>query len=601
MSHRRPTRLAPALVALALAALLGGCGGQDQEVDESRILATVGDRIVTTDYYADRLGRLDQNQLPRDDAGQPMDMTTLAGKRAFLDVIINKEIMVAKALQLGYLDDPQVQAALEGLNASNALSVLWQDELGEPKQYFRQADLDHYYSRLGERRVCGYLIADHQADIEQAHADLQAGKPWDEVVATYHAGPIPEGQKLEMTVLWGQYRDSFERPVFAVGEGEVAGPLQTDYGWWLVKVNEVHQDQRPPLAQIRQDATENIIKRNYNLAREDLIASVARERGLMIDEEALLYVYEGMPEGERVIDPETNQPTAQSELLPLDVPLEALDLELVRYRLTAGPHVQTVEDFKEEFDGQNAFERPKKAELLGGLRAKLKAAAEREIMVDEARKRGYFADPRVQERSFKKVEEMLVDKLHREHVTFDENVGEDELRAFYEEYGHQYHKPERRSGHMVRCRDLATARQAREAVVQDGETWRDVNRKFGNDPELTRIFGRIVQMRADETGPVRETLFGLELDEVSEPFAVPGGFAVVQLGTIHAPEEPSFAELEDIIRQRIVNRRQDAALRDSLSRWREELGVAVNEERLAAQPSWQEAVRQVREAESLTN
>ena len=38
-------------------------------------------------------------------------MTTLEGKRAFLDVIIDKELMVAKALQLGYDEDTQIDAA----------------------------------------------------------------------------------------------------------------------------------------------------------------------------------------------------------------------------------------------------------------------------------------------------------------------------------------------------------------------------------------------------------------------------------------------------------------------------------------------------------
>jgi hypothetical protein len=107
MTDRRCFRLVSFLVPVLAILAIAGCG--DRNAEDGVILATVGDRVVTADYYQQRLARLQDNQLPRDEDGQPHDMATLAGKRAFLEVIIDKELMVAKALQLGYHEDTSVK------------------------------------------------------------------------------------------------------------------------------------------------------------------------------------------------------------------------------------------------------------------------------------------------------------------------------------------------------------------------------------------------------------------------------------------------------------------------------------------------------------
>ncbi len=589
MSHGRLIRLAPALLALTALAILGGCGGNDGSDGSDVVLATIGDREVTAEYYVDRLQRLEKNQLPRDEDGNLVDTATLAGKRAFLDVIIDKELMVAKALELGYDKDTAVESALGSLMEYNAMGYFWQDAIGDPSKYVSNADLDHYYSRLGERRDCDFLITDFRAEAEQALADFEAGAPRSELVASYHSPDLREGQQPTISVSWGQYRDEFEEPLFAVAEGEVAGPIETEHGWWLLRVNDVVMEEKPDLESIKGKVLASISQRNQNLRRQELIREIREERDFVLDEEALAIVFEGLPENEQVIDPRTNQPVPREQLQPLDVPSESLGRVLLGYDLSSGRYEMTIGDFKAQFDRQNAFERPKRSELLGGVRTKLTNNAERAIMLDEARQRGYFEDPRVEEESMRRVEEVLVDKVHQEVVTFDEYVSPEQLQAFFEEYGHQYHKPERRSGHMVRCVDQETAAQARQAIVDEGLTWKAVNRRFGNSPELEQRFGRLVQIREDETGPVRDRLFAMEIDEVSEPFPVEDGYAVVQLDQVHAPEEPVLDELAEQIGQRIKNRRQDEALRALLDRWAEEFGVTVHEERLADTPSWDEA------------
>ena len=588
MFHRRS--LIPVLV-LSLAALLGALGGCGGKADGDQILATIGDRVIDVDYYTSRLIKLEQNQLPRGDDGTLLDMSSLEGKRAFLDIIIDKELMVSKALQLGYDGDAGVENALGSLTEYHAMTHFWQDEIGDPSRWVTEEDVDYYYSRLGERRDCHFIIADMKEDALQAIEEARAGASWAEIVAKYHDAPTKNDQEPVIAVAWGQYRDTFEEPIFAVAKGEVTEPIATEHGWWVMRIDEVTMEDKPALETIRGKVVLSISKRHENLRREELLRRVAEERSYTMNEDALLVVFNGLPAEENIVDPVTGKPTPQDALQALDVPTTAYSDVVMSYNLASGPVVMTVADIKSQFDRQNVFERPKKGELLGGLRSKLKAGAERSMMVDESRQRGYFEDKRVERAAFRQVEEMLVDKLHQEVVHYEEYVGMEEIEAFWADHSEQYNKPERRTGQMVRCVDLATAQSAREGIMSGDLTWKAANKRFGNDPGLEQSFGRFNLIGANETGAVRDQLFGLEMDAFSETFEVEGGWAVMQLTKVMPPETPVLQDMSEIVAQRIRNRRMDAALRTLLGQWNEEFPVEVDEKLLGEMPSWGEAIK----------
>ena len=65
-----------------------------------------------------------------------------------------------------YEEQALVEEALGQLLEYNAMVFLWKDEIGDPSKYVSEADLDYYYSRLGERRDCDFLITDTEAQAE---------------------------------------------------------------------------------------------------------------------------------------------------------------------------------------------------------------------------------------------------------------------------------------------------------------------------------------------------------------------------------------------------------------------------------------------------
>ncbi len=588
MLERSRLRCLVFVLPLIVAAWVIGCG--QKRDDAAIVLAQIGDRQVTAEYFKDRLGRLKQVNLPRGEDGQVLDMAGSEGKRRFLEIIIDKELMVAKALQLGYLQDEMIESARNYLTEYNGMIYFWQDQIGNPSRFVSDADLDHYYSRLGEKRLCDYLITDTREEALAARQAVMDGAPWSEAVARYHYAPAPDTRRMQTTIAWGHFRDDFQRPVFAVEKGGISDPIETEYGWWLVRVQDVIMDSKPELETIKTSVLASIAKRKEQQLRQELIDDAKRRHNFMLDEEVLRVVLAGLPEGEQILDETTKQPIPREQLKPLDVASTDYDKVLLSYDLSAGPITVTVLDYKTFFERQSVFDRPKKHEGLGSLRTKLTNSAERAIMIDDARQRGYWQDPRVEKDTFAKIEEMLVERVHRDLVTFEEYVSAEEIQSYYDENRESFRRPERRTGTLLRCQDRDKAEQAGQAWRDGALAWRELVQRFGINPDQTEESAKVGPLAADPAQPLHTTLFALGEGAVSEPIELPEGWAVVRLDGITPPELPGLEDVRDTISQIIKAQRQDDALRALLDKWSQEFGVTVYEEHLQKMPSWQEAV-----------
>jgi len=572
------------LVSLAIALPLTGCGGGGKDP----VLAEVGDHEITASYYEDKLGKLKQSELPRDENDLPVDTSTLAGKKAFLEVIINKELMHLKAIELGYSKEDQITSAERAMFEYQAGTLLHNDLFDVPANLITDEELEEYYAKLPETRDCTFLICNFREDALKARQAILDGSLWEDVAEEYHDGAMSPQGDYKMQVKWGYWEDSFENAVFNLQEGEISQPLATVYGYWILRLEKARHTEAPPLDGIRDRILNSIRTRKINLKRQAFMDEMHVKYDFKLDEDALWIVYQGLPEGEVIIDPETNKPVPREQLKPLDIPLQDMDKFLLQYRQGDELVTLTVGDYKVRFDQMNTFQRPKRTELLGGLRQKLTQEVDKLLVIEEARERGYFEDPRVVGNVGQRVEEMMVSKLHSDVVEYDTYVSPEDLETFYAEHGQEYIKPENRDGYMVVCASQEEAAAAREAAL-GGAGWGDVVAQYGSDEANREKGGKVDMVPANAQGPVKEALFGLSrTGEVSEPIALQDNWLVVKLGTIEPSRQLEIDEVREQLGQRIKLLRQDEELRKLLTEWRDQFGVTIHENNLERLRSWEE-------------
>jgi peptidyl-prolyl cis-trans isomerase C len=70
----------------------------------------------------------------------------------------------------------------------------------------------------------------------------------------------------------------FEAAVAEMEAGEIAGPVQTDFGWHLIRLNEVRQSQAPSFEEMRPEIENQLRQEQVQAAIESLRADAQIDR-----------------------------------------------------------------------------------------------------------------------------------------------------------------------------------------------------------------------------------------------------------------------------------------------------------------------------------
>ena len=265
-----------------------------------------------------------------------------------------------------------------------------------------------------------------------------------------------------------------------------------------------------------------------------------------------------------------------------------LDRLLYSYTTNDGLVTSNIGEYKSHFDRMNAFQRPKRSEMLGGFRQKLLGDLDKAIMTDEAIKRGYREDPRVVELAMNQINQMMVTRLHDDGVVVEETVTREQLEQFWAEHKQDYAQPERRSGKLVDCDSQASAEQAHSDLLA-GEDFQAVLDEFSVDAGNKKRGGTFGPLKAGVEHPIVTPLFRLaNIGDVTVPIKIRDQYAVVVLTEIEPAGVPEFDDFREAVATRIRARRREDELNRLLDQWKDEYGVSIDELNLAKMPSWHE-------------
>lgn len=574
------------LAVLVLTVFLSGCGGKKDKQDV--VLATVGKVDVMGSYYEDRLSKLKETELPRNAEGYPEDMSQTEGKMKFLETLINKEVMVQAAEDLGLQNDPGIVQARDAMLSYEASLVMWDRAIAKPSQTISDEELASFYEKMGSSRECLFVVCNFIDDANAAREFALGGADWEDVAHEFHDGGNPPGGQFTISVPFGRYSPDFENAVFQTEIGGVTPPIHTAYGYWVLKVLKEIEGDKPPLDEATAQILDVTWNRKMSHLKEEFKTGVEEKFQMTIHEEALWKCYLGLPEEETLFEDGTQTPKSGEDLEPLNIATEDMDLPFYSYMGREGTKEYSLLDYKLHFDKMSVFQRPKRTDMLGGLRNKVEAELGKILLNFEAEDRGLMEDPEVVGKVRIRVEEMIVSKLYQEFVKADEQVTLEQMDEFWAEHAADYVAWETRAGRLVICLNAEQAAEARAAVTPDVE-WRDLLVNFGTDKDNKARSGKLSNVILTPNDPVAEAMFALEPGQVSEPFVLNDGrYGVVLLETVTPERARELDEIREEVGARIRNIRREEAFQALLNKWKEDIPVTVFEENLAGLGSWKE-------------
>lgn len=142
-----------------------------------------------------------------------------------------------------------------------------------------------------EERVASHILieGDDQAAMDRAReilAKLEGGAEFAELARQYSDDPVSaeEGGSLG-EIARGQLEGPFEDALFALEEGEVSDPVQTDFGVHLIRLDEIQAPELPAFEDIREQLAKDIRARR---AADEFEADVQQLADITFSEDGTL-------------------------------------------------------------------------------------------------------------------------------------------------------------------------------------------------------------------------------------------------------------------------------------------------------------------------
>ncbi len=161
----------------------------------------------------------------------------------------------------------------------------------------------------------------------------------------------------------------------------------------------------------------------------------------------------------------------------------------------------------------------------------------------------------------------LLQKLNAKIVKDRAKVSDKDVEAYYEKNKAQYTTPETRGLHIVLTKTEAKA-QAAKRELDGGAKFADVAKKYSEDQVSKNAGGKLsgVTKGQQERG-LEQAAFAAKKDEIVGPVKTESGYYVVRVDSITPAKVTPFAQVKELLKQRLVADKQSTAWTD----WQEEI------------------------------
>jgi parvulin-like peptidyl-prolyl isomerase len=544
-------------------------------MDEGPLVASVGGRPVTKAYYETRLERMDREFLP--------DTLDLAGKREFLDFIINKELMALKAEEMGVDEDPQLVKTLKMIE-DNAVYKQAVDRLCEGKIDATEEEIQAFYEAKKEQVLVKHILLETLHEAQDVYQKLQDGADFDQMVQEYSIVPAQDTEGLSIPleqravfgwVEYGRTQPWVEEAIFNGELNKPLEPLQTAYGWHIFMPVAREPKRQSPLAEQRENIATQIKMRKRRVISEEYYENILKEKGFELERSTLEFIYDMLPEDL----PPDQAPDPNTEVKPV-IPFSIADR--TKMLMKVGDKKYTVGDFSDEYDDTSWFERPKRNYGSMGLYYWIRNGWLKPLQLQYAYDHGVADDPVVVAEVSKRREQMMVNYLHQNLIGSQvPEFSEEELREFYENHLDVYVDKEKRVFNLIFHPRERVVRRAYDIIKNGGDFVETAIRFNDNATEPHHVQTPAFARDDPDFAEIAEVGWSLDLKEMSEPFKTDSGWVLLQYA-LNIPEQPfEFETIREFVERDMKSDWSEKRLNTLLAEWKQQYDVEIYDDVLA--------------------
>lgn len=234
---------------------------------EGKILATVsGDPIYESDV----------NEMIMSMGQRGQSYNTPQGRAAILEQLINKKLLLLDAKRNLFERDAAFKEELaklkEELLANYSVEKAIADVRvtdAETEKFFEEHRGDFVE---GERVSASHILVDSEEKCKEIMSELDAGSiSFDDAARKYSTCPSKENGGSLGEFTRGQMVPEFDSAVFSMEPGEVKGPVKTQFGYHIIKLDHKHEAAQMNYKDIAEHLKERLLQDKQQKAYQSKI------------------------------------------------------------------------------------------------------------------------------------------------------------------------------------------------------------------------------------------------------------------------------------------------------------------------------------------
>jgi foldase protein PrsA len=160
----------------------------------------------------------------------------------------------------------------------DTLSQKIRDKVTKGKDKVTDQQIADYYNKnkaqfaQPERRDLSIVLTKTEAKAKEAKAALDSGESFKSVAKKYSIDDASKAQGGKLpAVAKGQQEKAFDEAIFKAKKGKISGPVKTQFGWYVFRVDKVSKASQQTLAQAKTTIKQVLASQNQQKALDEFV------------------------------------------------------------------------------------------------------------------------------------------------------------------------------------------------------------------------------------------------------------------------------------------------------------------------------------------
>jgi len=239
--------------------------------------------MVALPSFAQNVATVNGKPIPAAKVDQVVKQVVAQGKatdspqlrEAIKKDLIGREVLIQEADKQGVGTRPDVKNAIDNARQSIIINAMLADYIKKNpvKDADIKAEYDKYKAQMGDKEYhARHILVGTEDEAKQIIAKLKGGAKFEDLAKqSKDPGSAPNGGDLD----WASpasFVPEFSKAMTSLQKGQVTEtPVHTQFGWHVIKLEDVRPAKVPPLEEVKQQVAESLQQRKLAAFREELM------------------------------------------------------------------------------------------------------------------------------------------------------------------------------------------------------------------------------------------------------------------------------------------------------------------------------------------